>query len=67
MKIKTVIGILLIAMYPAVPLSPIHAQTAGEILKAYDACEALSSRAGTVAEKKFSALGRRVGNSSRHS
>jgi iron(III) transport system substrate-binding protein len=36
MKIKTVIGILLAAMYLAIPLSPIHAQTAGEVLKAYE-------------------------------
>ena len=37
MKIKAVIRIAISALFMAVTLSPIHAQTAGEILKAYDA------------------------------
>ena len=36
MKIKAVIRIAIPALFMAVTLSPIHAQTAGEILKAYE-------------------------------
>ena len=43
MNIKAVILIAISAMYMAVTLSPIHAQTAGEILKSYDALK----KAGT--------------------
>ena len=36
MNIKAVIRIAISALYMAVSLSPVHAQTAGEILKAYE-------------------------------
>jgi iron(III) transport system substrate-binding protein len=36
MKMKRVIGIVILAILPSAPASPIHAQTAGEILKAYE-------------------------------
>jgi iron(III) transport system substrate-binding protein len=36
MKIKTVTGIAILALCSAAPASPIHAQTAGELLKVYE-------------------------------
>ena len=36
MNIKAVIGIVILAHSPALTFSSIHAQTAGEILKAYE-------------------------------